>query len=202
MKSETLSTTDCNTVSEAWYFVLLIYTHGKHFPISRDNPYPVTAVTGDDFFWEVWIQSRSHQIELDCHVLIAAGDQLNGERINWIQARKPSPAVVWHWSIQLQERGEEERVQGEGGGRERVTAMRVKEDDGEQDGTQTANEEGNSDAARCLHRNRKRKLILKSRTVCLVCCKCFVIQNLTALWMTEDNFPGKRYWTARLKGEM
>lgn len=72
-------------------------------------------------------------------------------------------------------------MQGEGGGRERVTAMRVKEDDGEQDGTQTANEEGNSDAARCLHRNRKRKLILKSRTVCLVCCKCFVIQNLTAL---------------------
>ena len=155
------------------------------------------------FFWEVWIQSRSHQIELDCHALIGAGDQLNGERINWIQARKPSPAVVWHWSVQLQER-EEERAQGQGGGRERETANQWgwgwRKTTGSKMGIRPQNEEANSDAAGCLHRNRKRKLILKSQTVCLVCCKCFVIQNLTALWMTEDNFPAKRYWTARLKG--
>lgn len=100
---------------------------------------------------EVWIQSGRHQIELDGRALIRAGDQLNGERINWIQARKPSPAVVWHRATASGKR--EERVKGEGGGkvyeRERETCrkenselvrIKVKEEGWGQDGDQTANE--------------------------------------------------------------
>lgn len=53
---------------------------------------------------QVWIQSSRHQIELNVCALIRAEDQLNGERINWIQARKPSPAVVWLGALAAGER--------------------------------------------------------------------------------------------------
>lgn len=104
---------------------LLVYTHGKHFSIVRNNAIsqciqpavpptlqslrPLSFPLGGEFL-EVWIQSSRHQIELDFHALIRAGDQLNGERINWIQARRPSPAVVWHGATAAGKREEEQCV--------------------------------------------------------------------------------------------
>lgn len=40
------------------------------------------------------------------------GDQLNGERINWIQARKPSLNVVWHGAAAAGKR-DESKLKGE-----------------------------------------------------------------------------------------
>lgn len=63
-------------------------------------------------FWRSGSNRASHQIELDFHALIRAGDQLNGERINWIQARKPSPAVVWHGAYSCRKEGGESEGRG------------------------------------------------------------------------------------------